>query len=45
MQQRIRSVRGQTVGKWGPAVLFGVYADVIRPGTVKIGDNAAVGEL
>ena len=45
VQQRIRSVRGQTVGKWGPAVLFGVYADVIRPGTVKIGDNAAVGEL
>ncbi|MEW2571830.1 MOSC domain-containing protein [Streptomyces sp. NPDC047070] len=38
MQARIRGVRGATLSAWGPAVLFGVYADVVRPGRVALAD-------
>ncbi|NYV72782.1 MOSC domain-containing protein [Streptomyces sp. UH6] len=38
MQARIRSVRGATPSAWGPAVLFGVYADVVRPGRITMTD-------
>ncbi|TWP32563.1 MOSC domain-containing protein [Leekyejoonella antrihumi] len=39
MQRRIREVRGPTPSKeWGPAVLFGVYAEVVDPGRVATGD-------
>ncbi|MEU6103336.1 MOSC domain-containing protein [Streptomyces flaveolus] len=38
MQARIRRVRGATPSAWGPAVLFGVYADVVRPGRIALRD-------
>ncbi|MFC9488287.1 MOSC domain-containing protein [Streptomyces hydrogenans] len=38
MQARIRSVRGATPSDWGPAVLFGVYAEVIHPGRIALRD-------
>ena len=38
VQRRIRAVRGATPSSWGPSVLFGVYAGVERPGTVRVGD-------
>lgn len=38
MQRRIREVRGPTPSEWAPAVLFGMYADVVEPGCVAVGD-------
>ncbi|MYS53711.1 MOSC domain-containing protein [Streptomyces sp. SID6013] len=38
MQARIRRVRGVTPSVWGPAVLFGVYMDVVRPGRIALTD-------
>lgn len=37
--RRIREVRGATPSEWGPAVLFGVYAEVVEPGEVAVGDS------
>ncbi|MFF0698531.1 MOSC domain-containing protein [Streptomyces tendae] len=42
MLARIRRVRGATVSAWGPAVLFGVYADVVRPGRIALADTVHV---
>ncbi|MFJ7213681.1 MOSC domain-containing protein [Amycolatopsis sp. NPDC098790] len=38
VQRRIRDVRGATPSVWGPAVLFGVYAEVVTPGSVAVGN-------
>lgn len=38
VQRRIRGLRGPMVSDWGPGVLFGVYADVVEPGRVAVGD-------
>lgn len=38
MQRRIRELRGPMVSDWGPGVLFGMYADVVEPGRVAVGD-------
>ncbi|MEP9362772.1 MOSC domain-containing protein [Nocardioides sp. CN2-186] len=41
--RRVRAVRGATPSRWGQAVLFGVYAEVLRPGQVAIGDVVELG--
>ncbi|RYB92267.1 MOSC domain-containing protein [Nocardioides glacieisoli] len=38
VQRRIREVRGATPSEAGPSVLLGVYAEVVTPGTVSVGD-------
>ena len=43
VQQQIRKVRGPTSTSSGPAVLFGVYAEVLRPGKVCAGDRVRLG--
>jgi hypothetical protein len=40
--EMIRSYRGVTDGELGPGVRFGVYADVLRGGTVRVGDQLGV---
>lgn len=40
VQRRIRELRGPMVSEWGPGVLFGMYADVVEPGRVAVGDPA-----
>jgi uncharacterized protein YcbX len=42
VQRRIREVRGATPSESGPAVLFGMYADVVSPGPVRVGDRVAL---
>ena len=42
MQRRIREVRGTTPSTWGPSVLLGVYADVLAPGRIALGDPVAL---
>ncbi|WP_395656550.1 MOSC domain-containing protein [Nocardioides sp.] len=42
VQRRIRDVRGSTPDESGPAVLFGMYASVVSPGGVRVGDRVAL---
>lgn len=42
VQRRIREVRGATPSESGPAVLFGMYAEVVSTGTVRVGDPVAL---
>ncbi|MDP3950942.1 MAG: MOSC domain-containing protein [Microbacterium sp.] len=42
VQRRIREVRGATPSESGPAVLFGMYAGVVSPGDVRVGDRVAL---
>ena len=42
VQRRIREVRGATPSESGPAVLFGMYAAVVSPGPVRVGDRVAL---
>lgn len=42
VQRRIRELRGPMVSEWGPGVLFGMYADVVEPGCVAVGDPASL---
>lgn len=42
VQRRIREVRGATPSESGPAVLFGMYAGVVSPGPVRVGDRIAL---
>lgn len=42
VQQRISRLRGPMVSDWGPGVLFGMYADVVEPGSVALGDRVAL---
>ncbi|WP_148573463.1 MOSC domain-containing protein [Nocardioides caldifontis] len=45
VQRRIRELRGPTATEWGPAVLFGMYADVVQPGTVAVDDPVVLAPL
>ncbi|WP_041546183.1 MULTISPECIES: MOSC domain-containing protein [unclassified Nocardioides] len=42
VQRHIRDVRGPTPGESGPAVLFGMYAGVVSPGSVRVGDRVVL---
>lgn len=42
IQQRISKLRGPMTSDWGPGVLFGMYAEVVEPGSVAVGDQVTL---